>query len=116
MKLLMYILKKNDREGIDNETLGAAGIISKLEEEFREVVIAILNYSEDRNLRNLKEIIRETFDLIQICILILWRCHKEAKEFEEPNLVQQINLEHKDKLITERAWTPLTGIEINVKE
>ncbi len=115
MKLMMHILKENKRLNIDNTTLGAAEIISKLNEEYREVVTAILNYSENRTLLNLKEIIRETFDLIQVCILILWRCHRQALDMDEPNLIEEINIEHKDKLST-REWIYETGIEIDVKE
>jgi len=116
MKLLFHILRRNKRLNIDNTTIGAAGIIKKLEEEYKEVVQAILNYSEDKTLRNLKEIIRETFDLIQMCILILWRCNRIAIELDEPNLIQDINIEHKDKLISERGWELVTGIEIDIKE
>lgn len=115
MKLMMHILKENKKLNIDNTILGAAGIISKLNEEYREVVTAILNYSENRTLLNLKEIIRETFDLIQICILILWRCHRQALDLDQANLIQDINIEHKNKLIG-REWTIETGIEIDVKE
>lgn len=115
MKLLMHILKKNDKLKIDNTTLGPAGIIIKLNEEYREVIQAILNYSEDKTLVNLKEVVRETFDLIQMCILILWRCHKNALNLDEPNLIEDINIEHKDKLMG-RAWQIETGIEIDIKE
>lgn len=115
MKLLMHILRKNYKLNIDNITLGPAGIISKLHEEQNEVIEAILNYSENKTLNNLKEIARETFDLVQICILILWRCHRQASDIDEPNLIRDINIEHKDKLIG-REWIIETGIEIDVKE
>lgn len=115
MKLLMHILKKNDKLGIDNETLSLNGIVKKLSEEYIEVVEAIINYSNDKTLSNLKEIVRETFDLIQMCILILWRCHRQALTFDEHRLIQDINLEHKDKL-SQRSWIIETGIEIDVKE
>jgi hypothetical protein len=59
---------------------------------------------------------RETFDLIQMCILILWRCHRKALDLDEPLLIKDINIEHKDKLITERGWIVETGIEIDIKE
>lgn len=115
MKLLMHILKKNDKLGIDNETLSLNGIVKKLSEEYIEVVEAIINYTNDKTLSNLKEIVRETFDLIQMCILILWRCHRQALTFDESRLIQDINLEHKDKL-SQRSWIIETGIEIDVKE
>lgn len=116
MKLLMHVLNKNERLGIDNTTATSKEIIDKITEEFEEVVEAIENYENDKSLRKLKEIIRETFDLIQMCILVLWRCHRRALDFDEPLLIKDINIEHKDKLISERQWTIETGIEIDVKE
>ncbi|WP_242851375.1 hypothetical protein [Clostridium sp. DMHC 10] len=47
--------------------------------------------------------------------MILWKCHRKALDLDEPNLIQDINIEHKDKLIG-RAWSIETGIEIDVKE
>lgn len=116
MKLLMHILTKNYNLNIDNATLSSKEIINKTKEEFNEVVEAVEVYEADKSLMNLKEVIRETFDLIQMCILILWRCHRRALTFDESNLIQDINIEHKDKLISERQWTIETGIEIYVKE
>jgi NTP pyrophosphatase (non-canonical NTP hydrolase) len=115
MKLLMHILSKNNNLNINNATATSKEIINKITEEFNEVVEAVEIYETDKSLNNLKEIVRETFDLIQMCILILWRCHRKAKEFDEPLLIQDINLEHKDKLMN-RYWTIETGIEIDVKE
>jgi NTP pyrophosphatase (non-canonical NTP hydrolase) len=116
MKLLMHILKKNSKLGIDNETLTFKEISEKLKEEFYEVIKALNNYSNEKTLLNLKEVIRETFDVIQICILILWRGHKIALDLDESKLIQEINLEHKDKLISERGWIVETGIQIEIKE
>lgn len=115
MKLLMHVLKKNNKLKIDNENIGPVDIIMKLKEEYNEVVDAIIAYEDDKRLINLKEIIRETFDLIQICILILWRCNIKAHTLDEPNLIPEINIEHKDKLM-ERQWIIETGIEIDIKE
>lgn len=115
MKLLFHILKRNDELKIDNETVGLSYIIMKLKEECNEVVDSIINYSKDRTLNNLKNIISETFDLIQMCILILRRCYKEANNLEEYTLIQEMNLEHKNKLVN-RNWIIETGIEIDVKE
>ena len=116
MKLLMHVLKKSNKLGINNETLTFRQISDKLKEEFYEVIKAINNYNHDKTLLNLKEIIRETFDVIQICILILWRCNRIAKDLDLPELLEEINIEHKDKLISERGWIAETGIEIDVKE
>jgi NTP pyrophosphatase (non-canonical NTP hydrolase) len=115
MKLLMHILRKNDKLKIDNTVITFGEITTKLTEEYIEVVEAILRYNKSKCLSNLKEVVRETFDLIQMCILILWRCHRKALDLDEPNLIQDINIEHKDKLVG-RAWTIETGIEIDVKE
>lgn len=116
MKLLMHVLKKNPKFNIDNETIKFEEIRKKLTEEFDEVLEAIVNYNQDKRLSNLKEIMRETFDLIQMCILVLWKCHRIAKDLDLPGLMEEINIEHKDKLISEREWIVETGIEIDVKE
>lgn len=116
MKLLMHVLKRNHKFKIDNEIISFKEISSKLTEEFTEVLKAIVNYNQDKTLINLKEIIRETFDLIQMSILILWKCHRIAKDLDLPGLIEEINIEHKDKLISEREWIVETGIEIDVKE
>jgi NTP pyrophosphatase (non-canonical NTP hydrolase) len=112
----MHILKRNDNLKIDNETITFKEITNKLKEEFYEVIKAINNYNHNKTLLNLKEIIRETFDVIQICILILWRCNRAAKDFDYDGLIEEINIEHKDKLISERGWIIETGIQIDVKE
>lgn len=116
MKLLMHILKKNDKLNIDNRTLGIVNISDKLREEYEELQRAINIYRVSGRLKHLKEVIRETFDLIQICILILWRCNRKALDFDEPNLLEELNIEHKNKLVSERHWIPETGIEIDIKE
>ena len=110
----MHILKKNDRLNIDNRKIGMIGIITKLSEEVTEVNEELMKYSRRADKKTLKNIIAETFDVIQVCILILWRCHIEAKRYKEPDLVQEVNLQHKDKLIG-RGWEIETGIEIEVK-
>ena len=115
MRLLMHVLKRNKRLNIDNRRLGTIGIISKLNEEVKEVEVELLRYKEKHTKRTLKNIVAETFDVMQICILILWRCHLESKRYNEPDSVQDVNLQHKDKLMG-RGWEIETGIEINVKE
>jgi len=115
MKLMFHVLRNNPRLNIDNETINFRNISFKLLEEFNEVMKAISNYNKSKSLHDLKEIIRETFDLIQVCILILWKCNRQAQTFDEENLIQDINFEHKDKLIN-RGWIIKTGIEVDVKE
>ena len=115
MKLLMHILRKNDKSNIDNTTLSLTQISGKLTEEYTEVVEALEDYYLDRSLVKLKEVVRETFDLIQMCILILWRSHRIARDLDEPDLIKDINIEHKNKLIN-RQWIIETGIEIDIKE
>lgn len=41
MRLLMHILKENKKLNIDNTKIGYIGIITKLEEEFREVAYSM---------------------------------------------------------------------------
>ncbi len=115
MKLMFHILKNNPRLNIDNEIINFRNISFKLLEEFNEVMKAISNYNKSKSLHDLKEIVRETFDLIQVCILILWKCNRQAATLDEENLIQDINFEHKDKLI-DRGWIIKTGIEVDVKE
>lgn len=115
MKLLMHVLRKNNNLKIDNETISFKEISYKLKEEFYKVIKSINNYNHDKTLKNLKEIIRKTFDLIQIAILILWKCHRISKDLNFPDLIPEINIEHKDKL-SNRGWTFRTGIEIDIKE
>lgn len=45
MKLLMHVLRENKKLNIDNTKIGFIRILLKLEEEFKEVVRAVLNYS-----------------------------------------------------------------------
>lgn len=115
MKFMMHVLKNNPKKKIDNETISFREIKDKLTEEYIELTKAIVNYSYDKTLENLKEVIRESFDLIQVCILVLFKSYKISKEFGEEKLIEDINIEHKDKL-SDRGWMPLTGIEIDVKE
>ena len=112
----MHILRKNEKLGLDNESLSLDKIRDKLNEEYREVDQELFKYEHSKGLYNLKNLIGETFDLIQICILILWRSHSEAKKLNKAHLIEHVNLEHKDKLISQRGWQPVTGIKIEVKE
>ena len=113
MKLLMHITKENKKLGIDNTSIPNRKIKLKLSEECLEVIDALDKYTNDKTLSNLKNVIRETFDLIQVCILILYRCHRQAQDFDEDNLIEEINIEHKDKL-TARGWSYESGIRIEI--
>ena len=109
-------MKQSKKLNIDNETLSCEKIGDKLIEETQEVISQLGNLRLNKDYTSLVETIKETYDVIQVCILILWRCHRLAKnKYKKPNLVQEINLEHKDKLMC-RGWEPVTGIEIEVKE
>lgn len=116
MKLLMHVLKNNPKLGVDNEIISFKDINNKLTEEFTGVAKAIVNYSYNKTLNNLKEIVRKTFDLIQVSILILWKCNRISNDLDSPGLIKEINIEHKDKLISGEEWIAETGIEIDVKE
>jgi NTP pyrophosphatase (non-canonical NTP hydrolase) len=115
LKLIMHILKNNKPKKIDNEKATFEQIKDKLSEECREVKTAITLYQFNNTNENLKEIAREAFDVIQMCILVLWRCHRIAKSKGDNEFIEKINIEHKNKLI-DRGWTIETGIEIDVKE
>ena len=117
MRFMFHILSRSKLLNIDNNTLSGEDMSKKIEEEAEEVAKAISIYLKNKNFSNFKEIIKETYDVIQVAILILWRSNKIAKEeYKKPNLLKELNLEHKDKLITERLWEPVTGIEVVVKE
>ncbi|ABS42405.1 MazG-like family protein [Clostridium botulinum] len=116
MKLLMQVLRKNDKLKIDNTTITSKELITKITEEYKEVIEAIQKYENNKRLINLKDIIRETYDLIQMCILVLWKCHRKALTLDEPNLIKELNEEHRVKLIDERKWTSKANIDIELKE
>ena len=115
MKLLMQVLKKNDKLKIDNTTITSKELIAKITEEYKEVIEAIQKY-DNKRLVNLKDIIRETYDLIQMCILVLWKCHRKALTLDEPNLIKELNEEHRVKLINKRKWVTKANIDIELKE
>lgn len=115
MKLIFNVFKNNPKLDIYNEKIEFQDISIKLQEEYKELSKAINKYISCKSLLNLKEAIRETFDLIQVCILILWKSNRQALTFGEDNLIQDINIEHKDKLIN-RGWEIKTNIQVEVKE
>lgn len=114
-KLLMYVTKKSDKLNIDNRTLSVDDIQNKITEEFREVQIAIDDYRIDKTLSKLRRVVEETFNLIQVCILVLWRADRKAGDFDEADLIENVNADHNDKLVY-RKWTFDKGIKIDVKE
>lgn len=115
MILNLNILKKSDKLETDNRLISSQEIKEKLNEESQEVKTAISDYEEHATLDNLREIIKETFDVIQICILILWRCSRKAKEVGKDLLVHSECIEHRQKL-AERGWEIEKEIEVNIKE
>lgn len=115
MKLLFHVLKENKKLRIDNSKLDFKQIYKLLEEETLEVKEAILNYKMCPCFMSLIEIIREVYDVIQICILLLWTCNREQKLYGAVGILENINIEHKDKLVY-RGWLIETGIEVDVKE
>lgn len=115
MKLMMHVLKKNNKENINNEKASFDMLKTKLEEEFKEVVQAIEDYCKVKTVSNLILLVSEIFDLIQMCIALLYKCHMRAQDHECSSLVQDVNIVHKNKLVA-RGWIFKTGISIDVKE
>lgn len=115
MKLIMHVLKKNPKEKINNEMATFDMLKDKLEEEYKEVVEAIDNYNKCKSVSNLILLVEEIFDLIQMCIALLYKCHRRAQDHECPTLIHDVNIRHKNKLIA-RGWIFKTGIQIDVKE
>lgn len=111
----MYINKRSKKLGIDNDEIGLRGIRAKLQEEYKELDNELLNRIDNPNVATLKNVIRETYDVIQMCILILWRCHCISDLHHIPNLVEELNQEHLEKL-KDREWEVGPSIEIDIKE
>lgn len=115
MKLMMHVLKKNNKENINNEKATFGMLKDKLEKEFKEVVQAIDDYCKCKSVSNLILLVGEVFDLIQMCIALLYKCHMRAQDHECPTLIYDVNIRHKNKLVA-RGWIFKTGISIEVKE
>lgn len=113
--LLMHVLLNNPNQGINNYCIPNIEIQGKLCEEAGEVIEALEEYKKNKTLSNLKEITRETYDVIQICILILYRVNRKAIDFDYPGLIKEINNEHNEKL-SKRSWEFLNSIQIKIKE
>lgn len=114
MKLKMTVTKKNKALGIDNRLLTGAELSKKIQEEAEEVGKAISNYQEKKSLLNLLEIVRETYDVIQICIVILWRCNLKADYLDYPDMIEAENRIHLRKL-KKRRWEFDKEIDIEIK-
>lgn len=114
MKLKFNILKQNKKLEIDNTKATIPQIMNKLGEEYCELQVAFINYTKNKTLSNLKEIIRETYDLIQVCILVLFRANITANTLEEYNLIADINKEHIEKL-KGRGWETEADINVEVE-
>lgn len=114
IKLEMAVTEENKSLGIDNAKATGEELITKLEEETKEVAEAIREYEKDKTLKSLLEIIRETYDLIQMCIVILWRCNRKANYCDYPDMLEAENRVHIKKLL-KRRWEFENDIEIEVK-
>lgn len=115
MKLKMNVLKNNEKLGIDNRLISFTKINRKLKEEHREVELELVSMAQKGDLVGLKNLISETFDLIQMCVLILDKCNKYADLIDENLLIENMNKEHNDKL-KERGWELGAEINIEIKE
>lgn len=114
IKLEMAVTEENKSLGIDNAKATGEELISKLEEETKEVVEAIRDYENSKTLKSLLEIIRETYDLIQMCIVILWRCNMKSDYYDYKELLEAENRLHVKKLV-KRKWKFGKRINIEVK-
>ena len=112
MNLKMNVLKNNEKLRIDNRLISFNEIHQNLKEEYREVVLELQDMTQRGDLASLKNLISETFDLIQMCVLILDKCNKYADLIDENRIIENMNKEHNDKL-KERGWE--TGAEINIE-
>lgn len=97
--MIFKILKKNDELGLDNEKLSFSYIQTKLSEEYDEVVHELAS-------ENWYRLGLEVMDLIQVCILILWRLNRRGVS------IRSLEREHNEKL-EKRGW--ITESIINVK-
>ena len=113
IKLEMAVTEENKSLGIDNAKATGEELITKLEEETREVAEAIREYEKDKTLKSLLEIIRETYDLVQMCIVILWRYGKKS-EHNYKELLEGENRVHIKKLL-KRKWKLGKKINIEIK-
>ena len=114
VKLKMAVTKENRALKINNKELTGSELAKKLLEEAEEVERAIKNYRDKKSLLNLLEIVRETYDVIQICIVILWRCNLKADYLDYPDMLEAENRIHLRKL-KKRRWEFEKDIEIEVK-
>lgn len=115
MKLKMNVLKNNENLEIDNRLISFNEIYQNLKEEYREVVLELQSMTQKGDLVGLKDLISETFDLIQMCVLILDKCNKYADLIDENRIIENMNKEHNDKL-KERGWESELEINIEITE
>lgn len=113
MKLTLYTLLHSKQLNLDNRTCTLGDISMKLIEETRETTEALHHYKHNATTDNLREVVLEALDVIQICILILWRAKKESIKLKETGFIQRCNAEHILKL-NRRGWTTESRIDINV--
>ena len=119
MLLLKFnVLSKSEKLGIDNTKASFKDFGEKLKEECNEVYTEINNvYEEQDNINNIINLVRETYDVIQVCIAILWKSHKLAKEkYKDNKLLKRENMAHNYKLLAKRQWSSESKIEVEVKE
>lgn len=112
MQLKMNVLKKN--EAIDNRIISFSSIRTKLKEEYEEVDTELHLMERDCSKADLVNLVRETFDLIQMCILTLDKCNTYSSLIEENKMLELINIEHRDKL-KNRGWELGADISIEIK-
>lgn len=100
--MVFKILKRNANLGIDNVELSFSAIRDKLEEEYKEVEAEIKQ-------ENWWQLGLEVMDLIQVCILILWRLSLNGIS------IHSLNKEHNKKL-DHRAWETERIINVEIED
>lgn len=113
MNLLFNTLLNSKQLNLDNENIDLKQVCEKLYEETKETKIAINKFISEDSEENLRQITLETYDIIQVCILILYKIHKEATSRKLKNFITRCNAEHIQKL-NRRGWQPKHDILIKI--
>lgn len=99
--MIIPVLKRSKKLGIDKRTESIKSMIDKLKEESGEVEKAYLEES------SWSELAGEIMDIIQVCIGLLWRLDKE-KLIDIKKTIK----DHWRKLMQDRDWEIETVLKV----